>query len=98
MKTKTIKLGEQEFKLKELSWDDQLVLSEADKFSTRLFMKLCIEEPTNLEEVFKKLTKHQGNKLLEEVNEINRLDEDISDFQQPNQKETEKKDTKQNTG
>jgi|TARA_R100000501_G_C2584391_1_gene86516 hypothetical protein len=92
MKEKQIEIGKHKIKIKELSWDAQLQLSEADKFSTRQYMKISIIEPEDKEKLFKEMRKSEGNKLLEEINEINRGDEEITDFQQPNQEETKKKD------
>jgi hypothetical protein len=92
MKEKEIKIGEYKFKIKELSWGDQLDLAELEKFTTRDFMKKCVIEPDNLDELYKKLSKAEGTKLLSEINEINRLEEDFQDSNQTLKEPT------QNTG
>jgi hypothetical protein len=92
MKEKQIDIGKHKIKIKELSWDNQLQLSEADKFSSRKYMELCIIEPEDKSKLFRELTKTEGSKLLEAINEINRPEEEITDFQQPNQEDKEKKE------
>ena len=98
MKEKELEIGEHKIKITELSWDKQLQLSDAEKFSSRQYMELCIIEPDDKTQLFKELSKDEGTKLLEAINDINRAEEPITDFQQANQEEKDKKDTKQNTG
>lgn len=92
MKEKEITIGEYKFKIKELSWADQMDLAELEKISLRDTMNKCIVEPSNVEEVYAKMSKAEGSKLLAEINEINKLE---ADFQDSNQ--TPKEQT-QNTG
>tara|TARA_Y100000310_G_scaffold118526_1_gene117414 strand:+ start:1811 stop:2107 length:297 start_codon:yes stop_codon:yes gene_type:complete len=98
MKEKELEIGEHKIKITELSWDKQMQLSDAEKFSTRTYMELCIIEPDDKAQLFKELTRYEGTQLLNKINELNKTDEEITDFPQPNQEEEDKKDTKQNTG
>ena len=94
MRTKEITIGEHKFKIKELSWDDQLDLSEMSKFTWREYMKKCIVTDENVDDLFKTISKVVGNKLLEEMQELNAGQEN-EDFQESNQ---ETKEPTQNTG
>ena len=94
MRTKEITIGEHKFKISQLSWSDQLDLSEMPKFTWREYMKKCIVTDENIDDLFKKISKAVGNKLLEEMQELN-AEEDNKDFQESNQ---ETKEPTQNTG
>lgn len=97
MRTKEITIGEHKFKIRELSLDDQFNLLELAPYTTRAYVKMCVEEPSEEEfdKVIKTISRNDGFKLLlDTVNEVNSKQES-EDFQESNQ---ETKEPTQNTG
>ena len=76
MQTKTIKIGEKEFKIKEISLDDSLELSgiKDAKEATKKILQLAVEPPL-LDEDRKNLSMREGLQLIEEINKLNGLEE-----------------------
>ena len=78
---KVIKIGDREITLRELTFEDSLILSDIkdQKESARKVIELAT---TLTEEERKKLTLREGLQLIKEINEFNGLTEDfLSSFQ-----------------
>ena len=84
METKKVKIGKRTFKIKEISFFEQLELQEREggtgNLKTRDILKISIEEPKITDEVLKSISMKEGNQLLKEINKLNGWSKD---FQNP---------------
>lgn len=74
METKEIKIGETTFKIKEVSFYDQINIfenGEDGKVKMRDLLEGCIVEPEVTDDLLKSLTPKQGNELLMAINKLN---------------------------
>lgn len=84
METKLIKIGNKEFKIKELSFFDEIEFFDKSKdrqVNLRKMLEMCIEEPKITDDLLKSMNANDGNKLLNEINKLNGWLK--GDFQKP---------------
>ena len=85
METKIVNIGDREFKIKELSLDDSLVLSgiKDPQESTKKILQIAVDPPLS-DEDRKSLSMRDGLKLIEEINNLNGLGKDFFTTKTPN--------------
>jgi len=79
LKTETIEIEGQKFKLKELDMDSSLKLTKIEdkEQSARKLLEISVIEPKITEEFLKELPARIGTKLIGKINELNGFGEDF---------------------